>query len=242
MIYYICDDNIIFAKELEKKIHTIQPECKTKLFTTLAELEATLRNGTKPNAVFLDIMNADGNGIQFAETLHKLDPMTKLVFVTSHAEEFYQDIFRCPPGSEPAAYLSKPVQEKYLRNALEKIIISSNETQALISVNINHQTKYIRCEEIIYISSNLRQLDIITENEKLVCYGKMDEIQRRLPGYFCQCHRSHIINIRKIQRVNNWTSIEMKNGTQIPIGKVYLNAAKQAVSSEYSFMGGSLRD
>lgn len=238
MRYYICDDNEIFAKDLERKILALEPECEIRLFSTLAALRFALGDREEIDAVFLDIMNADGSGIDFAQTLNRLKPLAKLVFVTSHTAEFSQDIFRCEPGNEPLAYLSKPVQEEYLKNALAKIHASSTRKQDFIPVTINRRTEYVNCAELLYIVSDRRQLQFITDGGELVSYGRMDDISEKLPDYFCRCHRSYFINMRRIRRVRGWNSFEMQNGDVIPIGKLYQESARNAVTAEYSRNGG----
>ena len=241
MKYYICDDNAIFAKDLERKILALEPDCIIRLFPTLAALRFALGDRDEVNAVFLDIMNADGSGIEFANILHTLKPLAKLVFVTSHAAEFSQEIFRCEPGSEPVAYLAKPVQMDYLKNALAKIRNSAMQKPDFIPVTINRRTEYINCTDLLYVVSERRQLLFVTTDGNFTSYGKMDEITEKLPDHFCRCHRSYIINMRRIQRVRGWNSFEMTNGDIIPVGRLYQDSVKDAVAGEYSRNGGGLR-
>lgn len=238
MKYFICDDNDIFAKDLERKILALEPDCEIRLFPTLALLRFALGDNGGIDAVFLDIMNADGSGIEFANVLHTLKPLAKLVFVTSHAAEFSQEIFRCEPGSEPVAYLAKPVNMDYLKNALEKIRNSAVHKPDFIPVTINRRTEYINCTELLYVVSDRRQLLFVTPGGNLTSYGKMDEIAEKLPDHFCRCHRSYIINLRRIHRIRGWNSFEMTNGDMVPVGKLYQDSVKDAVTAEYSRNGG----
>ncbi len=238
MRYFICDDNMIFAKDLEGKIQALEPECNIRLFSTLSALRFALGDKEEVDAVFLDIMNADGSGIEFAHIINKLKPLAKLVFVTSHAAEFSQEIFRCEPGNEPVAYLSKPVQEEYLKNALAKIHSSATRKQDFIPVTINRRTEYINCAELLYIVSDRRQLQFVSMGGDALSYGRMDDIMEKLPDFFCRCHRSYIINVRRIHRVKGWSSFEMSNGDVVPIGRFYQESTRNAVIAEYSRNGG----
>ena len=56
-------------------------------------------------------------------------------------------------------------------------------------------------------------------------------------GFF-RCHRSYIINLRRIHRVRGWNSFEMTNGDMVPVGKLYQDSVKDAVTAEYSRNGG----
>ena len=62
MKYYICDDNTFFEEDLACKIVNIDPAAETEIFPTLASLIFRMEDGDHPDAVFLDIVNADGSG------------------------------------------------------------------------------------------------------------------------------------------------------------------------------------
>lgn len=232
--YFICDDENIFAEDLARKILALRPNSRIETFSSLSSLEFALEDAKELHAVFLDIVNADGNGIEFAETLRKINPSVKLVFVTSYANEYNQEIFRCPPGREPIAFLAKPVEEAYLRNALEKIEAGLEEKSDFIHITKSRHSEYIKCDSIIYVASDKRQLRLISENEEYICYGNMGDILGKLPHYFCQCHRSYIINLKRIRRVISADEIEMSDGSSIPVGRSYHRQVKEAIASEYT--------
>lgn len=237
MKYFICDDNTAFAQSLAEHIHILEPDSITELFPTITSLLFRLEDDNDVDAVFLDIQNADGNGILAAHKLRKIDPRIKLVYVSGYAQEYSQDIFDCPAGSEPIALLSKPVQERYLKKALEKIQSASDKKQRYLAISSNRNTQYVDTQRIICISSDRRQVVILTDTEEYSCYSRMNDIMQQLPEQFCRCHKSYIVNSDKIIGIDNWNTVTLTNSTVLPIGKVYREEFKVVVISRRSAAG-----
>lgn len=238
MNYYICDDNMIFAEDLAQKIINIDPQAQTEIFPTLASLIFRLEDGDAPDAIFLDIVNSDGSGINASDKIRSLCPMAHIVYVTGYASDYSQAIFNCPVGSEPAAFLAKPVEDKYLRLAVSKLKSAEKRENSFIPVGSARSTSYIDADAIIYIVSERRQMHIFTENSEEWCYCRVEDMMKMLPDNFCRCHRSYIVNLDKIQSVSGRTSLIMKNNHSVPVGKVYSDELKTALARRYAGMAG----
>ena len=53
-------------------------------------------------------------------------------------------------------------------------------------------------------------------------------MEKRLPGFFCRCHRSYIINMRKVTAVKaSLNLIEMQDEIQVPLSRSYKKAIKE---------------
>lgn len=234
MKYFICDDNILFAEDLARRIAGIDNSANLGVYSTLAALLFHLEEGERADAVFLDIVNADGNGLSAAERIRRIDPSIRIVFVTGYAEDYSQAIFDCPVGCEPAAFLAKPVDDKYLRAAISKLKSAEKHESVFIPVGSSRSTSYIDAGSILYIVSERRQMHIFTEGGEEWCYCRVEDMMKLLPENFCRCHRSYIINLDKILRINNWSHVVMKNGCDIPVGGVYADALKESVTRRYA--------
>lgn len=79
MKYFICDDNILFAEDLARRIAGIDNSANLGVYSTLAALLFHLEEGERADAVFLDIVNADGNGLSAAERIRRIDPSIRIV-------------------------------------------------------------------------------------------------------------------------------------------------------------------
>lgn len=228
MNLYICDDNVAFSEKLRADITVINPNVKITFFPTISSLMFALEdNGNDIDGIFLDIENADGNGIDAAIKIRQRFPLIKLVFVTGHGDEYSQDIFDCPVGTEPVAFLLKPVSEKYLRKALEKIQSASETHEKYITVTHNRITEFVNENSIIYISNDKRKLTVHTAEKSYTYYRKIETLLSELSEKFCRCHRSYIVNLEYIISAEKWNCVKMNEGTIIPIGKTYLDNFKR---------------
>lgn len=224
MKLFICDDNRQFAQKLKADILKLEPDTDITLFYTISSLMFALEDkGNTVDGIIMDVENTDGNGIEASEKIRQQFPLIKLVFATGYGDEYSQDIFNCPTGSEPVAFLLKPVKEKYLRLALDKICNKSASDERYIQIVYNRTTVFINENEIIYISSDKRKLTVHTVKESHTCYQRLEELLSKLSGKFCRCHKSFIINMDYIKAVENWSCAVLKDGTGISVGKAYLD-------------------
>ena len=225
---FICDDNEDFSKKLKSDIIKKLPDTQISVFNTIASLMFALEDeGAAVDAIFLDIENADGNGIDAAAKIKKLLPLIKLVFVTGYGDKYSQDIFNCPAGCEPTAYLIKPIDEKYLSLALGKIQASTSQNEKYLSITSNRETAFINEKEIIYISSDKRKVTIFTKSKSFTYYDKLENLLSKLGKGFCRCHKSYIVNLAFINAVDSQTTLTLSDGAEIPIGKSFLKSFKE---------------
>lgn len=231
----ICDDNVKFAELLANRIKKIRPKTVIYIYSTLKELFFKLEdNAAKIDAIFMDIKHKDGNGIEAWQKIHKKYPKIKVVFVTGYGDEYSQSIFLGSSSAAPTAFLVKPVNDKFLKNAIEKAEETTVDKELLIPIKDNDTTVFIPQREIISVSSKKRKIIIITINNDYEIYGSITDFKLKLPENFVQCHRSHIINITHIHGIENWNTVKMKNNTEFPISRTYRNELKLLITDRFN--------
>lgn len=234
MKFIICDDNKEFAKLLKNKITELSPDCSVRIFNTLEELNFKLPDIAEDiSAVFLDIQQADGNGIEAGVKIAEKYPHIKLIYVTGFGAEFAQSIFVGPSKATPVAFLTKPLQIEYLRNALKKVSDNSNRTESYIAVKTDSGSELIACSDILSVSGEGRKVIIETSAKNYHIYSTLKATVSRLPDYFVRCHRSYVINTRRIERIDGWNSVIMKNGSSYPIGRTYKASLRRIITENY---------
>jgi two-component system, LytTR family, response regulator LytT len=86
-------------------------------------------------------------------------------------------------------------------------------------------------KEILYISSSNHSIEIITEKEKFRQMISLREVLSHLPAYFQQCHRTIIINMKKVTCLtDNWVVLNGKE--ELPVGKKYLEKIRSTFLSQ----------
>lgn len=95
-----------------------------------------------------------------------------------------------------------------------------------ISFKINGITYNLRYNEILFIESFGRKCEITTINEILTVNENISSIQNRLSGNrFIRCHRSYIINLKSIIRLEKNYAI-LSNEKSVPINRQTLGVIK----------------
>lgn len=231
MRYIICDDSVEFSNLLKRKIQALEPRSTFKIYNSLSALKFNLEDiAGETDAVFLDIRFRDGNGIEAAGEISRDFPHLKFVYVTGYGEEYSQAIFANHIDTAPVAYLVKPVQQKYLRNALNKLKEYIRRNERFISVKQGRNTNLVDTEKIIYISSDKRRLTIHTRDGEIVFYGKLSEVTGELAEGFVQIHRSYTVNMRSVKAFRNWSGVMLSDGTELPVGKTFVERLKRYVT------------
>lgn len=203
MNYLICDDEPAAAESLKAKIAELEPDSSVRIFTTLQALLFNIEDfADRIDGVFMDIKLRNANGISGAARLLSSHPEIKLVYITGYASEYIQELYCVDSKALPAAILTKPIEMKYLRNALSKI--HEREKQAeLLPIKNGGTVTYLSTAEIISIVSDKRKLIIRHQGGCVEIYGRLSDYREKLPASFAQCHKSCIVNLNRINRIVN---------------------------------------
>jgi len=161
----------------------------------------------KPDVVFLDIQLPGENGFDLLENIPK---NTHLIFVTA----FDQYAIRAFEVNAQD-YLLKPVSRERLTNALHRLETDTEQSQTSIRklsaddsifLRKNEGYTFLKISKILCIEARDDYSEIFMENdEKNLVHKSMKEWENRLPEQsFCRIHRSTIINIEKVIKIDDW--------------------------------------
>lgn len=203
----------IIIDDEESGIETIRilasrnPELIRIVASTLKPTEGIkLIEDYKPDVIFLDISMPDMNGF---ELLTRLDFRGfKLIFTTAHREYAIEAIKK-----RAFDYLLKPIDnddfKKCLINIHGELEIRpaqiSPSTNSLIEVQLKDGIHFLKQKEIIRLEASRSYTVFYLENgKKLVASKSLIEFESKLdPNLFYRCHKSHIINLNKVQKFIN---------------------------------------
>lgn len=160
-----------------------------------------------PDILFLDIQMPGESGF---DLLEKIDLHARVVFVTAF-DEYAIRAFEV----DAIDYLLKPVSPERLKSAIERIDREENlqthhkrplEYDDALLLTINSHLKFLRVNSIVYIQSAGDYSEVMTnENKKGLVQKSMTEWEQRLPQkYFSRIHRSTIVNIEYITKIDEW--------------------------------------
>lgn len=226
----ICDSEENEALILKREISNIlNDKAQIQTFSNPFALVTHIMDEAKGQVdiVFIDICLRNQDGIYLAETIIKEYPHIKIIFTTSQIEKV-KDIFRI----NPVYFLTKPMERKYLSDALDKVIKMVDETNSdVIRIGSGvgkNRVLSLKMSEVFYIKSDKRQIVFHLSDTQCRCYMKLSELETELHGNFIRVHQSYIVNMDKIKFVSNG-NVLLQNGMIIPISRSKLKPVMEQI-------------
>ncbi|GEM_PF-284117 len=176
------------------------------------------RNYMNISALFIDIELKKTNGIELASCITHAYRSIPVVFVSSYAEKYCQDIFLRDIDLTPAAFMTKPADPAAVRKTLDKLRALADTERETLMVKSGGQTLFLPSEEIIYIESSNKTLVIHSEGGDLPINGKLGELLCALPKSFLQCHKSYAVNSARIISFTS-RSVTLTGGVRLPVSR-----------------------
>lgn len=208
----VCEDNDMQREKIESIIKNELIDLKLDLKIVLSadnskDVVNHLKNNIEKNFIyFLDVdLGTKLNGIDLAKEIRNYDTKGYIVFITSHAELSYLTYKHKVQAFD---YILK-FDEKALKSGISECLSGAYNNykninvkeKEVISINLVNRIENFLFNEILFfetadIGHKLRGHTI---NGHFEFYGKMKDIEAKLPAYFYKCHRSYIVNTTKIK-------------------------------------------
>jgi DNA-binding LytR/AlgR family response regulator len=170
----------------------------------------------EPDVVLMDINLGKGpDGIQLATDI-KQQKSVPLIFLTSYSDKTTIDRAK---QAKPDGYIVKPFDEKDLQVAIEiafhrfeqeqsKMAYADKPDSYIINKHlfVRHKSKLVKLspEDVLYAEAKSNYTVIVTEKEKYTVSTTLGIIEERLvPFGFLRIHRSYIINLSKIETIED---------------------------------------
>lgn len=223
----IIEDEERFAQDLTEKIrnwfHAHHLEVAVKWYPSSHHIFFT-SSYLATDVYFLDISLKEENGVDIAKKLRAHNYKGHIIFLTGFQEYVFEGY-----SVRALDYLLKPIDSVKLDRDLEMIAEELSDQNYM--VRTRSEMYKIPYKEILYISSSNHSIEIITEKEKFRQMISLREVLSHLPAYFQQCHRTIIINMKKVTCLtDNWVVLNGKE--ELPVGKKYLEKIRSAFLSQ----------
>ncbi len=222
----ICDNDPKILKALESQIQNLKIEnidlvrCFDKLDGLISFLEEYPK---EPYVILLDIkLDNENNGVDAAIKIKKYKKDVEIIFISG-----YKDCLSKIYEAEHIYFLAKPFAQEDLKNAIIKAVKKlDNDVKYILPLfNKKNGITKIFQNDILYIESSGRKLYIYTQEEIYIIYKKIVEIMPLLSEHFVRCHSSFVVNMKKIQKLEN-KQITLDNGKAIKISRSFYNNTK----------------
>ena len=191
----------------------------------------------KPQLIFLDVELADGKGIDLLNELDSTD--FEIIFTTSHDKYAISAI-----KNNAADYLLKPIKDKELKKAIEKVakrleeketlkhavllqgyldkIKSEQQQDSKLMVPTKEGMIFLKVNDIIRLQSESNYTLFFLSNHKKILVAKtLKSFEEKLLAYnFLRIHQSNLINLAHMKEIDHGDNLAlMSDGSKVEISK-----------------------
>lgn len=218
----ICDDEQKLRRQLRHFIE-IHLELKGIRFE-IEEYESgsALLNQApagQPDLLFLDIEMPGIGGMDTARALRAKGHRMLIIFITAYPDYVFE-------GYEVQAfhYILKPYQESKLKKVLDKALeeLGAQKEHYYMAEQKSGLIR-IRLSNICYFKSDRRKVcGVGPHGEETVFYGRLDDVEQKLPDFFQRIHNRYLVNLNYISRAESTRCI--CNQQELPVSRTYRQA------------------
>jgi two-component system LytT family response regulator len=217
----LVDDDTV-SRQLIKDF--ILDKKELELVGDFGTMEETLKflASAEVDLIFLDVELPGMNGIEFIE---EFKPKARIILISAE-EKYAVNGFNL----EVSDYLLKPVSFARFNRSVDKVISNQRIIPKYDFLFIKDKGVYqkILIPEIQYIQSSSEYVTIHTKQKRIMLYSSMEGILNKLPSNFKRVHRSYIVNIDAIEKVN---------GNSLEVNKQFISVSKTYHESIMSELG-----
>ena len=140
------------------------------------------------------------------------------------------------PGIAPDALLLRPIEKAQLNETNREFVQSYFEkmqdrlAQDSFVVDTREQKTIVPFSHIYYFEARDKKLFLRTRHEEYAFYSTIDVLEKTLPESFRRCHRSYIVNIKKLVRVvpgENY--LQLMDQLSVPLSRSYKSVIKEVL-------------
>ncbi len=169
---------------------------------------------------FLDIQLQKITGIDLARALRERGYTNEIVFLTAYREYVFEGY-----NVHALNYLIKPAQYEALDSCLQ--YVRKQLSDSCFQYRYKDSFFTIPYHDILYFSSSNHYVEIVTPNQRLKQVDSLKNILKFLPDFFVPCHRTLIVNIHHVQKIQH-RELYLSNHDILPISNTYVKQVESA--------------
>ena len=222
---FLCDDEPKFLFDLAEKVRQALPDSEITTYPDGSRLlEALSGNGC--DILFLDIDMPGLSGLDIAgrlsHTLKQTDKKPLLVFVTSHDELVYDSLQFHPFGFVRKGHADFELP-KILQDCLHEL---SGHERHFCFHTANADVK-LPLDEILYFEAEGNYIRLFADKGEYRFRDTLTAVENALSDSgFVRIHKGFLVNQSSVRRLTS-EEADLKDGTKLPIGRTYAEAARK---------------
>jgi len=197
-------------------------------FRTVAEAEKFLEK--EP---VLDLISWDMTMKGAQEALEHMRRLHAEAFLLIIADIAVPPTSYLKPKIAPGALLLKPVEcsktEEVIQEIFEVFVKRFDKgISNTFLVETRDGRQYIPMEQIDYFEAKEKKIFIRTKSNEFGFYDTLDTLQKKLPTGFLRCHRSYIVNMKRVKMLLPAQNlIQMTDDVIVPFSRSYKKILKE---------------
>ena len=212
----ICEDDPIFAKQLQNELHTIFEGQKMQPFfhhvCKKAELFACLQQEVA-DLFFMDIRLGDEDGVELVRSLREENAMPPTIFLTSMEDRIVEGfdvhafyfLFKRDYREKLPQLIDRFLTEVYMRKT---ILVRDHGADVLLDL-----------DDIYYVEPDKRNTSVHTAFISYLENVSIQSFARNLPGdMFVEVYHSLFVNVDHIRRVDS-DFLVLDNEKHLPVSR-----------------------
>lgn len=171
------------------------------------------------DVVFLDVdLRSVLTGLDLAQKIRDINKSVNIIFVTAHME-YVLLAFKVKTFD----YLIKPVSQAKLEECIVRLAqFTCTDTADMIKIKSGPSTYLVKKNDIVYIEKVGSKSFVYTVNEIIETYSTLEDFERILPDNFHRSHKSYVVNVHKISKVDAIKNeVIFNNSYKCYIGRKY---------------------
>lgn len=185
------------------------------------ELKALIEQDPRLQMACMDITMQDA--VEMAKQVRARSSETYMIIIADMKTS--PTVYMRPTiGAE--SLLLRPLDGAQIREVLSEAVsayaqrfLNADERNVFVLENRGSR-ELIEYDRIAYFESREKKLFCNTGNEEYAFYGTLDQMEEQLGDAFIRCHRSFLVNCRKITRVYlSQNLVELEGGIEIPLSR-----------------------
>lgn len=232
---------MLIYDRMEKELHRLRAEVKDQAASLGDEywniMSAAVRQDMEEYEKTLDLLDTACMDITGQGDLERVEALRKKyeeMFLLLIADTSVSPMCYVRPQIMAASLLLRPFDEKEISRVVKEFLQAylydreRRQGQDSFVIESKEGRIYIPYEKIYYLEAREKKLYVLTDREEYDFYGTMDKIEGELPAYFVRCHRSFIVNTRKIEKVAfSRNMIFLSENRDVPLSRTYKAAIKE---------------
>lgn len=219
---FILEDNPITARDLSEILQIENMEVLGICYSAEEALQSI--GNLHPDILVVDVkLKGDMTGIEFVTEVQKTSKIP-VVYLTANSD---RTTISDALATAPAAFLTKPFEQKDLtiaielafKNHLEKSFVNNTpHPLPFIFIKASDRFEKVPINTIKYLEAEGSYCRIITTDKEYLLTGNLNQYSK-LDTNFLRIHRSYIVNINNITGLD--TTHIFFNDKALPIGRSY---------------------